>query len=467
MLIRISIEVREKEVFSYETKRALEKMVDSEAISGIFDAVKQSSIFTDERIRKIQFSNMILYFKSYDEFTLQLLVDEAILEQDLTRYFQQLSNEINIFIATSVLDSSTLEQESFYLKMKKIISPLLQDPFLRIAETLQGVIEQETFPKIVLVGLSQAGKSSIKYRFFEGWSNNLAKQTKPTVGVDYSQIFQEFLLHKFLVMDLGGQSQYRQLYLSQADLWEEISAFIFVIDIQDPNTFEAAEEYLADTWKVVSAVNDKLPKLSLFLHKHDPDKRKSLSENIGKCLKVFEKFLEFSNIYFTSIEDSSSNIALIKALYVSMPDIVLMRMLKKEFLFHFEQGISPQFSSVAKQLSNEGFLSIFQDIKDQIHQNAVMLGVAYESTFQKSWLNYLTGNLLQKEGDIFSDLIIIDRQDDALIISIKEWTRQGYPEELTTLLLDGILEGILKTMQLPPPKVIRKNGYTTWKITSD
>ncbi len=465
MLIRISIEVEGKEVFSYETGRALEKMVDSEAITGIFEAVKHSSIFTDETIKKVQFYNMILYFKSYENFTLRLLVDETIVGEDLDRYFEELSKEIRTFIITTPQDSSMLEQESFQLKVKQVLSPLLQDPLSRIANTLLGVVEQETFPKVVLVGLSRAGKSSIKYRFFEGWSQNLAKQTNPTVGADYSQIFQEFLLHKFLVMDLGGQSKYRDLYLSQEEMWERISAFIFVIDIQDAGSFEAAEEYLSIALKIVSKVNTKLPNISLFFHKHDPDKRKEISENVSKCLEVFKNYVEFSNIYFTSVEDLSSNVALIKTLYVSLPDIVIMRLLKKEFLMHFENGILPQFSSIAKQLSNEGFLSIFQDIQTEIHQSAVMLGVAYESTFQKLWLNYLTGLTLQIEGEISSDSIFVNRQDDSLIISMKEWTHQGYPEVLTTLLFDGILEGILRTMQLPPPELIRKDGYSTWKIT--
>lgn len=49
-----------------------------------------------------------------------------------------------------------------------------------------------------------------------------------------------------------------------------------------------------------------------------------------------------------------------------------------------------------------------------------------------------------------------------MTISLKAWTYLGYPEELTTLLLDGILEGILKTIQLSPPAQIRiKNGYAT------
>ena len=90
-------------------------------------------------------------------------------------------------------------------------------------------------------------------------------------------------------------------------------------------------------------------------------------------------------------------------------------------------------------------MSIFQEIKEDIHQNAVMLGTAYESTFQKSWLNYLTGELIQIDGETSPEVIIIEKQDNTTTISLKAWAHLGYPEELTTLLLDGILEGILKT----------------------
>ncbi|MFW9904769.1 MAG: hypothetical protein ACFFFH_10585 [Candidatus Thorarchaeota archaeon] len=48
-----------------------------------------------------------------------------------------------------------------------------------------------------------------------------------------------------------------------------------------------------------------------------------------------------------------------------------------------------------------------------------------------------------------------------MTIFLKAWTHLGYPEELTTLLLDGILKGLLKIMQLSPLKLIRNNVYTT------
>ena len=54
-----------------------------------------------------------------------------------------------------------------------------------------------------------------------------------------------------------------------------------------------------------------------------------------------------------------------------------------------------------------------------------------------------------------------------MIISVKNWSKKGYPEVLTTLILEGMLEGVLKTMDLNPPQRIEKNDRVMWRVVFD
>ena len=45
-------------------------------------------------------------------------------------------------------------------------------------------------------------------------------------------------LFLFVINDFGGQVHYRRQYLDSNDYWRNISAIIFIIDVQDQNSFE-------------------------------------------------------------------------------------------------------------------------------------------------------------------------------------------------------------------------------------
>ena len=165
----------------------------------------------------------------------------------------------------------------------------------------------------------------------------MVKDITPTVGIEITRNFQEFLEHGFLILDFGGQLAYREQHVVQEDNWKEISALIFVFDIQDTESYQAASDYLSEIWEIISRVNEKIPRLSIFLHKYDLDKRKDLDRTIFQCLVTFKPFFNIASFYLTTIEDSSSNIALIKAFYFSLPDIMLKKLLEEEFMAHFEK----------------------------------------------------------------------------------------------------------------------------------
>ncbi len=461
MLIRLSVEMGGKEVFSYNIKKLSERILDPQITLEFFKAIREFSKTTDQTIPTIQFFNMMLYSKTYEKFTFRLLIDELIEEADLEKYWKKLSKAFSGLSKAPLREVFDFNDESFFLNLEKILNPHIQDP----RTYTKDIIQQESISKIMLVGLAKAGKTSIKYRFFENWSKILGKEIKPTLDVDISNKFQEFILHKLLIFDMGGQSTYRENHLTKNELWKNISLICFVVDIQDPDTFEKAQNYLTDVWKIVSKVNERKPKLSIFLHKYDPEKRKDLTKNISKYLVVFKDFISMSNIYMTTIEDMSSNIALIKSLYFSLPEVVLIRLLEKEFLVHFERKILPKFSIVEKTLSKEEYIEAFQNLKKKIRKIAIKGGITYGLSFQKIWLNHLMGKKKIRPDESSLRSIIIIPNLYSLVISIKDWTDQGIPQEMTTPLLDGFLEGILKTLHLVIDEgPIVRNNYITWKV---
>lgn len=455
----------EEKVFSFDSKKGSKTLIDPQLLDGFFESARVYSPSTDQVIQKIKFFNMILYSKAFEQYSLHILVDEIMQEEELQSYLEGLSNKIDDLIVSSTnSNQSILDEEMFQAELEKMLIPMTVDPIKEIAKTLGELIEQESTPKIVLSGLTQAGKTSIKYKFFENWSEALAKKTKPTLGADFTHHFQEFLLHKIIVTDLGGQSVYRNLYLVQEDLWKGIDALIFVVDIQDPESFIVAKNYLVDMWRLVSKVNEKKPTLSIFFHKYDPKKRDTLKTNMIKSMNVFKDFNDHANLYFTSVEDSSSNIALIKALYHSLPGVVLFRLLEHNFMNFFQEEVLPEFSLLARRMTNEGVIDIFQELKTDIRDNAVRIGVSYGLSFQKQWLAHLMGEAISKHEKTLSDLMILNLEENNLTISIKNWITHGFPKELTDLLLDGLLEGIFKTLHLELQEFIERETYTTWKV---
>ena len=453
----------EDKVYSFDTKH--ESLVEPQIIEGIFKAVRGISLTKSGNIEKLHFYNMLLFSKAYDQYCLRILIDEKIEGVELIKLFETLSKEIDDLLVTSPpSDDSIFDEETFRANLEKFLEPFSEDPLLKLTNSFGDFLIQDEKPKIALVGLSEVGKTSIKNIFFEKWSKEVAIKTKPTAGSDFSHHFQEFLLHKIIVMDLGGQSTYRNIYLEKKDIWSKISALIFIIDIQDVDSFILARNYLTDVWRIISSINKKLPPLSLFMHKYDQDKRNSLNKNISNCLDHFKDFIEIANIYLTTVKDSSSNTALIKVLYHSLPGVVILRILERGFSEYFNNQILPQFSMLARRLSIEGYDEIFNEFKDDIFNNAIKIGEAYGLSFQKKWLDHLMGDWSLNQETVELESLNISLKDQSLTISIKTYTEQDYPEELTTLLLSGILEGILNTLNLDPPRIVQRGDYITWIV---
>mmetsp|Transcript_92376 Transcript_92376/g.197977 ORF Transcript_92376/g.197977 Transcript_92376/m.197977 type:complete len:185 (-) Transcript_92376:2-556(-) len=114
--------------------------------------------------------------------------------------------------------------------------------------------------EILMVGLDNAGKSTILYKL------NLGEVvgTAPTVGFNVESVTYGSVT--FTVWDMGGQKQVRQLWRHH---YQHAQGLIFVVDANDPDRMEEAQEELhsmladealAETVVLVLANKQDMPK---------------------------------------------------------------------------------------------------------------------------------------------------------------------------------------------------------------
>ncbi len=159
--------------------------------------------------------------------------------------------------------------------------------------------------KIIVSGLDDAGKTSIltalNYKF--DFMDHITSLT-PTIKVNYLK--SDFLNKKVIFWDMGGQEQYRQQYLKKPTVYfDSTDLLIYVIDIQNPDSFDTSLDYLDSILKYFLDDNLIIPVLVAF-HKYDPNiitykeinkKIKTLSAKISQKYPQFRITFQQTTIY--------------------------------------------------------------------------------------------------------------------------------------------------------------------------
>lgn len=129
---------------------------------------------------------------------------------------------------------------------------------------------KDNFVKIIFSGLDNAGKTSVltalerKYNFEKEIS-----ELKPTIKVNYQST--KFLGNDVKFWDMGGQSQYRELYKAKAEFYfADTDLLVYLIDIQDKPRIPQSLEYLSEIMGFFTDNEMDVPVIVTF-HKFDPD----------------------------------------------------------------------------------------------------------------------------------------------------------------------------------------------------
>ncbi|TFG01649.1 MAG: hypothetical protein EU540_03205 [Promethearchaeota archaeon] len=159
---------------------------------------------------------------------------------------------------------------------------------------------KSTYKKILLIGLDNAGKTSIVKCLSGTKKLTSFSEITPTKGNEIISI--KVLDTDFSIWDLGGQEAFRKEYLSNFDNYiPGCNKLIFVFDIQDTKRYELALEYfekIIDLTEIEKNANNF--ELSVFFHKFDPDliKTDGLDKKINSLKDRVKEKLDSTDFFY-------------------------------------------------------------------------------------------------------------------------------------------------------------------------
>jgi len=159
--------------------------------------------------------------------------------------------------------------------------------------------------KVVVLGLSQSGKTSIRQVVFEGFTPEATALNPATVRIN-RKLF-NLAGGGINLFDIGGQTNYLNEIFQQYKerTFSDVRAAIFVVDVSDAANVMRSKYYFDLTLKNLGDLSQ-TARIYVFAHKIDVvplNKRNSIVQSIGEIFEV-EKF-DNVKIFGTSIFDNS------------------------------------------------------------------------------------------------------------------------------------------------------------------
>ncbi len=160
-------------------------------------------------------------------------------------------------------------------------------------------MEENLKRKIILMGLDNAGKTSIVLSL--RGDQNILSYCKLSPTKNHQIVNMEFQNTQFNIWDFGGQKAYRDKHLVNfPEYFKGCNKLIYVIDVQDVERYEKALDYLK---KVTNKVGNHKHDFdySIFLHKFDPKLKKMrpdiTDELIDELINRIREILQEKNEY--------------------------------------------------------------------------------------------------------------------------------------------------------------------------
>ncbi|MFX0003936.1 MAG: ADP-ribosylation factor-like protein [Promethearchaeota archaeon] len=221
---------------------------------------------------------------------------------------EEIINTVQSFFETKNLSIPTNRLAWIVKEELNDLSPSSDITFIEgtVSEILGEIQKKpsEDIKKIVLMGLSNAGKTCIYERVFEGKKPWELMQSTATKGIDYKK-YEVSNFSKPMIWDLGGQQQYLDEYhgpLKQS-IFQKASVLLYIVDASDIDRLESSR--FEFEWSVNQMLLfNKSPIINIFLHKID------LIHDRDVLIPYLKDFLSKGisykiNFYATSVFDES------------------------------------------------------------------------------------------------------------------------------------------------------------------
>ncbi len=200
------------------------------------------------------------------------------------------------------------------VKFEELERKLLDRKFLRetvdyimvTSKILKKLVDMKTKEKaeiptkIAIMGMQNAGKTSLINFLLAQSPDEKFKETEPTVSVDHK--IMKLDNHQLAIWDFGGQESFRKEYLQNPDeFFVNTGLLMFIVDSQDDTFYADSIEYLHSILEIMQKMNPSLH-VVVDLHKYDPDltsdidflvKTQWLEEKFKTLLKATKFSYEF------------------------------------------------------------------------------------------------------------------------------------------------------------------------------
>jgi len=282
----------------------------------------------------------------------------------------------------------------------------------------------ESLLKVIISGLDNAGKTSIltaldkKYDFQKD-----IVQLKPTIRVVF--------------WDMGGQEQYREIYMKYQDVYfDATDLLIYVIDIQDPERFENSLEYLNAILSFFMDAKMDVPIIITF-HKFDPDLRGNteILENIEKLREQilmnypsFKILFQQSSIYdiISIIQLVSYGLSVFDEKFFELSELLesYLEKFNNQALIVFDRNgiiIAEYYSDIESDV----YVELLESIKEHLFLLKRMEEEDYEdridfSTIDIKLVSYLHRLKIKKES-FFISAVIKESQKESFMAQFPDF----------------------------------------------
>ncbi len=171
--------------------------------------------------------------------------------------------------------------------------------------------------------------------------------------------------------------------------------------------------------------------------------------------------IEHSTFHLTTIDDSSGNKVMIKPLFLSLPRLIISRLLEEEVVDYFEEKILAEISRIPQSQIRTDIFRLDRNL----YQKMLQAGHSCSLSLQKSWVEYLMGEWRPGERLLSSKSVSIVQSGKSLLMVISDWNISNVPRTVINILFSWFLIGVFKTFDLGYPKLVEDDGnQITWKI---